>query len=106
REVHGDLLAGFLSDFRLSGRPNGSWRSGWLTVRRLPGSAAGAYQGDEVTDPVDVPQLVRVDDGVDRLDLILGDIQAQHGDQVVVRIEGDRPGLTVDLRDMQAHATA
>lgn len=71
----------------------------------VAGSAARAQQGAEVAGPVEVPQLVGIGIGVDRLDLTLGNVERHDSNQPVLRVERHR-GLTVDLGDPKAHATA
>ena len=64
-----------------------------LTARSSPGSAASAYQGAQVTDSVEVPQLVGIDDGVDRLDLTVGYVERHDSDQPVLRVDRHGAGL-------------
>src|SRR5690606_40790670 len=45
-----------------------------------------------------------IDDGVDRLDLAIGDVQAEDRDQSVLRVERHGPGLAVDHGEPDADA--
>src|SRR5215208_2536262 len=67
-------------------------RSRWSVAGRL---LAGVGGGAEV------PQLVGVDDRPDRLDLPVGDVDREDGDQPALRVEQQRAGLAVDLGGLQ-----
>jgi len=57
----------------------------------------------DVADRTDVPELVRVADRADRLDLSVADVERQRRHRVAVPITQDRAGLAVHLvRDRHA----
>jgi hypothetical protein len=62
-----------------------------ITGMQLAAQVAGAGERPEVA------QLVRVDDGPDRMDLPVGDVQHEHVDQAAGRVNEPRSGLAVDL---------
>src|ERR1700689_772815 len=63
----------------------------WVTSPELAAQVVQAGERPEVA------QLVRVDDGANRLYPPVGDVQHEHVDQAAGRVKEHRPGLPVDL---------
>jgi hypothetical protein len=68
-----------------------------LTILPLLVAKVSRRQLAEVGGRAEVPQLVGVDDRPDRLDLSVGDVKREDGDQPALRVQQQRAGLAVDL---------